>query len=516
MNLKHSMELAGRNLLNTLNPEHSLFPDPGYCPAHNTGRWWDAILRLEHATGFVIPGDIEGAMLRNLHRCLDNPDGLLLIPVDLGWRAPRLDLHNLREGLLALTALALYRNDRWAMRRGHILMETVRRALREDGTWDLTRLDYLRHVTSKSIHASGDCDDLTASTGRFLEALVWFYETTHDGLAIELATRIARYHLEHNTAPDGSLPKRVSDPGNIGHNHSYMGTLRGLARYGLLTHQAEYVQRTALTYDNAVRRVVKESGWASHDLGKERFWDRYGNLVPEVACPGDAAQLGMWLALQAGHTRYLDDAERLVRARLLSSQIVAAPEPSGKHDEGGYNHNDGVKAIGAYGGVHITPHGGKTSVIDVTAAVLHSITDIYQHIVTQDSAGCWVHFAFDYDEPPVRVSTVRGDALEVTVACERATDLFIRLPGWAPAESVRLSLNDETVAIDMVGSYAHVSAAHLPGRVTLRYALPERETIETTATGGEYHIHWRGDEIIGIHPNDPYRPFYPTADAEAS
>ena len=73
MNLRESIELAGQNLLNTLNPSHDYFPDPGYCPAHNTGRWWDAMLRLEHATGFCIPGELEGAMWRNLQRCAGSP-----------------------------------------------------------------------------------------------------------------------------------------------------------------------------------------------------------------------------------------------------------------------------------------------------------------------------------------------------------------------------------------------------------------------------------------------------------
>ena len=80
MHLKQSMELAGQNLLNTLNPERDLFPDPGYCPAHNSGRWWDAMLRLEHATDFVIPGEVEGAMLRNHQVLMDNADGLLMTP----------------------------------------------------------------------------------------------------------------------------------------------------------------------------------------------------------------------------------------------------------------------------------------------------------------------------------------------------------------------------------------------------------------------------------------------------
>ena len=41
-------------------------PTGGYEVAHDTGRWWDAMLRLEEAIGFIIPDELEEALLRNL------------------------------------------------------------------------------------------------------------------------------------------------------------------------------------------------------------------------------------------------------------------------------------------------------------------------------------------------------------------------------------------------------------------------------------------------------------------
>jgi hypothetical protein len=510
VNLKESMELAGENLLNVLNPDRDHVPDPGYCPAHNTGRWWDAMLRLENATGFAIPAHLEGAMLKNLHRFTGNPDALLLVPPDLGWRDPRLDLHSLREGLLALNALVRYRNSRWATQCGHRMLETVRRAFRPDGTWDLEELDYYRYVEPKDIHASGENDDLTASSGRFLEALVWFYQVSGDPLALELADRMARYHLAHSTTPDGHVSEDITDQANIGHNHSYLGTLRGLLLYGLLTRQHEYVDRIASTFKHGVPQVVKESGWASHDLGKRRFSDRLGNPTPEVACPGDAAQLALWLASNAGYGEYLDDAQRLVRARLLPSQITSIPEPSARCGDGRFAHNDGQRAVGAYGGCHSLPHGGKTSVIDVTAAVLHTLTDIYHHIVVRTDAGLSVNLHFDYEDDNVRIAVERAEEAVVRVTPKAHEDLLIHVPAWTPPESVCLAIDGRPVPSTMVGSFVYVPRNERLGQVELRYALPVRETTERTDMGTEYHFTWRGDEIIGIYPNDEYRPFYVT------
>ena len=243
------------------------------------------MLRLEHATGFVIPADLEGVQLDNLQKFTDNPDGLLLIPPDLEGIDPRFELHSLREGLLAFNALVRYRNNSWAKKAGHRMLETVHRCLKPDGTWDRDKFKYHQYACLGVSDDEGEfAGDYTGSTGRFIEALVWFYEATGDSLAIDLADRLGRYHLEHTTNPDGTMRKEIIDKGNTGHTHSYLGTLRGLLLLGLLTQQREYVDTVAATYRVGVAScVVTESGWAAHDLGKVRFPDESGNRVPESA-----------------------------------------------------------------------------------------------------------------------------------------------------------------------------------------------------------------------------------------
>ena len=43
----------------------------------------------------------------------------------------------------------------------------------------------------------------------------------------------------------------------------------------------------------------------------------------------------------------------------------------------------------------------------------------------------------------------------------------------------------------------------------MTYDLPERLEEEVMPTGKVYTIKWRGDEIIGISPQDEPFPFYP-------
>lgn len=66
MDLRSRLDLAGNALLGMLIPDQELMPVGGYESAHDLGRWWDAILRLEEATGFAIPAELEAASLRNL------------------------------------------------------------------------------------------------------------------------------------------------------------------------------------------------------------------------------------------------------------------------------------------------------------------------------------------------------------------------------------------------------------------------------------------------------------------
>jgi len=63
MNLREIMNLAGQCLLAWLDSDKDFMPTGGYEVAHDIGRWWDAILRLEDTTGFAIPADLEGMAL---------------------------------------------------------------------------------------------------------------------------------------------------------------------------------------------------------------------------------------------------------------------------------------------------------------------------------------------------------------------------------------------------------------------------------------------------------------------
>jgi hypothetical protein len=508
LSLLDSMRLAGQHLLVALNPKENYLPyfimkiGRDYratyeftWPAHNIGRWLDAMLRLENATGFVIPAKLEAAMLENLRWFFDNPDNLILPPPQyamLGEPPNQLELASPREGLLALNALARYRGSRWALEQGHRMIETVWRVSRDNGDWDFDGLEASRHM-----HRPPRMDP-TQTHGRMIEALVWFYETSGDPLALKLANRFAKYHLENTTSADGTL----NLASKADHTHSYLGTLRGLVLFGELTNQREYIERVAATYRTYVlARLIKPSGVIAHGMQEE------GNAEPASA--GDMVQLGLWLA-RHGYTEFLEDVERLVRCRLLPSQIVKRPGLKPAVQDGSDAHTDlDARVVGGFAGMH-EPYWGANPATDITCAVLHTLVDVYQHVVVQSPMGLTVNFHFDYEDDKIRITSERGQRAKVTIVPKIRQNIAVRIPGWTPPDSVKITVNGQPFDQVRVGKFACIPRDVFPAPIVLQYDLPVRKAVERIA-GVDYSLTWKGDGIVGLTPNSDFMPLYPTA-----
>ena len=521
LTLTESMELAGQHLLGLLAPGYNSLPywavvfDADHraewqmmWPAHNVGRWWDAMLRLEAATGFRISPQVEAAMIANLKACFDNPLGVVgnLQPRDslggevdpAGW----FDEHSQREILLALSALLRWRGESWAAELGSSLVRALDGYLRADGTWDIPAMNSrMRQAgivvpqTSVDDHAKRAPFRQIETHGRLLEALLEFYTASGDQAALLLAGRLAAWHLVVSTRPDGSLP-----PGPHTHTHSYLGTLRGLLMYGQLTGQHAYVDRIAKTFAVTVLHTIKRSGFISHDMSTE--------TDGETGSVGDVVQLALRLA-HSGYPEYLDDAERIVRARLLPSQITARSGIQPTVDDGRDEHTAlDQRLLGGFGGMHRHPHGGKTPTTDITAADLHALCDVYTHIVTESPLGLRVNFHFDYEDDRLRIHSTRAQLARLTICLKAPQTLLVRIPAWAPAASVRLVVDGQPQPAAWVGCFLLIPKTAAPADILVEYDLP-RETVAETIAGVTYRLAWQGDEVMGVAPNTSWLPFYP-------
>jgi len=490
--IQRSMNRAAKCCLSWLNPEQHFLPTGGYEVAHDAGRWWDAMLRYEAATGIRIPEKEEAAMLQNLRSLTDNSAALLTSDV--------CNPHNLRESMLAYTVLVRYRKSAWAQSQGHKLVETISSLLDADGQLDYAALAVRtgKPLTTDQLMMHRSPPDhwfsAVGSTGRAIEAFLEFYQATGDASALELAKRLSEVHLRNVIDPGGKVRAELLDPNHVSHTHSYCGTLRGLLLYGLTTGDRRYVDAVANTYRKGLwTSTISHSGWTPHDQGKIRFPNQEGEPIGEHASCGDVAQIALWLSLQDGQTDLLDDVERLVRARLLPSQMIDAANPR----------NDG--AWGVYS--HPFGHG---SILDVFAAVLHSLADIHQSIVTTSSNGVVsVNLLFDIDTPSVRMRSVRTTDAALYITLKEAVPLRIRIPRWASRDSVRLTVVGRELSLRWDGSFLVIDKGKVSpgGTICVRHDLPEKQTVEEMPVSHrKFHLTWRGDDVIACEPKVPIYP----------
>jgi len=497
-----AMQRAAQCCLAWLDSRHHWRPTGGYEIAHDTGRWWDAMLRLQAATGFAIPAEQDTAMHENVRALGDNVAGLLTNDgrTALPGGTAQVNPHNFRESMLAYSALVRQRRDALAMQLGRRLVETTRRMLEPDGQMAYARLAGLMKLPLSTDPSMVQCSppgewfDATGTTGRALEGFVCFHEASGDATAGDLAETLARVHLRHVVRPDGRIPPALLDRKNIGHNHSYLGTLRGLLRYGLSTGRREFVGAVAKTYRHGLfGAVVSYSGWTPHDLGRSRFPNEHGDPVGEHASCADVIQLALWLAMQAGHIDLLDDVERLLRARILPSQIVNPTQP---RQHGGW---------GAYGHPF-----GRGCILDVFAAVLSVLTEVHRAAVIRSADGAVsVNLHFSIQTPLASVEAIRGERGCTRIRLPQVGTMRIRVPGWSPRTSVRVRTAGRPMAVVWDGPYVVVPASEVRAGepVEVEYDLPERTTVETMPVSRrQFRLQWRGDEVAAC---DPEAPIYP-------
>ena len=488
-----SMERAAKCCLAWLNPAEQFLPTGGYEVAHDTGRWWDAMLRHEAATGTRIPFRAEQVMMTNLRALTDNDAALLTSKL--------CNPHNLRESMLTYTALMHHRKSEreWARQKGRTLVENILRLLEPDGQMNYVKLAALtaKPLTNDQLMVQrspkGEWFNATGSTGRALEGIVLFHQATGDASAKELAQRLAEVHLRQVIDPSGQIRAELLDPAHIGHTHSYCGTLRGLLLHGLATDDKKYVDAVASTYRNGLwGKAISHSGWTPHDQGKPRFHGPEGDPVGEHASCGDVAQIALWLALRAGQTDLLDDVERMIRARLLPSQKVDPSHPRSDGAWGVYSHPFGYGAI-----------------LDVFAAVLHSMADFHQHIVTTTGDTLSVNLHFSINTPSVTVISECNHNALLHITPKHGQAIRVRVPSWASRDSVQLKIADQSLPLRWDGSYLAIDQENVsPGvTITLQHDLPEKQTVEEMPVSHrQFHLTWRGDKVIDC---DPKVPIYP-------
>lgn len=512
MNLIDPLTLAAANLLGCLCPEQEFRPYwhiavgadlraeyqfRPHCDAHNVGRWWNAMLRLEETIGFGIPAEVEAGVLGHTWRMCANPAGILLDEPDPAEPSTWY-IHSYRETMLALGLLVRRRGDERAIRQGLRAIRQMRRASEDLTRWELSRCGgAAAGMPPKTGWGTGAC----YTHGRAIEGLLCFYEATAEPEALEEAQRIADFHFRHTLKPDGSLAAGAGQ-----HTHSYLNTLRGLTWLASIANDHARLDTLYATYRNAVAGMITPSGFITHDIGARTGGD--------IAAPGDIAHIAILLWDRFKDSSLLDDAERLVRCRLLPAQVRRPMPVVPLHNRGGDSVRDlPQRFVGAIGGGvgHVK---GQTCTTDFTAAVVHSLIEVHRRTVDRDDCTLRVQFHLDHDAADLRVRSARDESgARLSVESRAGKDILIRVPRWAPRPSLRLEVDGRPAALSIRDDYVLVPAGGAVTRAELHFDLPVCDRAEAwrdeDATQEHVVFHWRGDEITGIDPGNDYLNPYP-------
>ena len=474
-------------ILQCIHEENQYLPGE-YETAHNTGRWCEAALLMQHTTGMAIPERMERAVGLHLRAFTNNPYGLLLNdPETLG--SGRLNYHNLREALLSYAACIEYRNSRWAVACAEKLLDTINRRFFEKTLSD----EEICQATGTCISPDpmlvpppddvyGDAD-YTTTIGRAIEGMYRYWKLTQSPLALEVMQKTVAFHRTHTLCADGSTPAWMKDSFHVGHNHSYLGTLRGLLLYALEFHDMDLIQTIFQTYKTSIPKYnCDATGFAPHDLAKLSFPDTFGDPQGDPASCADAIYIAFLLATQGGHPELLDDAERWMRCRLFHSQI------------------DSEKGYGAWG-IYLT-YWGQGNIIDVFASIASTLCRIYDSMIEERGQDVYIHLLFSANHSSLCVQAERDDRQHIRIIPNCAKNIHLRIPAWAPEESIHIA--DHTgrpIVFHREGMYIIIpeNTVEIGKAIDAAFDLPTYETTtQTWISRQKFSLKWKGDAITEI------------------
>ena len=206
------------------------------------------------------------------------------------------------------------------------------------------------------------CLSFVNGLGRALGPLVKYYKTTGSSEALRLAIQIKDKLISNFYPSDGSFDEKT-----LGfHSHSVTCCLSSLAQMADLTNDGNIMEHVKSFYDNGLKKMRDEIGWSPEQTKQTNNGQTdHGETNNSGDIVETALILGKW-----GWDEYYNDAERILRAHILPSQLrdvsfITEPENP--------NNIDGLRDMakrhkGAWG--FPAPYGSTNPSITAEAAYL--------------------------------------------------------------------------------------------------------------------------------------------------
>ena len=451
------------------------------CP-HMVGRFLDALAVSSEVIDIPPDKEADHALRDLLHNSLRNPSGFALDagPAANGKRGA--NMHNCREVLLGLLALAKWKRCERSAELARGFIRTIEKATRETGMFPAP-------VLYEDGWGKPEKDQINSTIGRLIGALVKYYRQTKDDLAVQLAKGFAETNISKTFTTDGELTELAGS-----HLHSTEGTMTALLALGVLTGEKRYFEIGHRLYDVGLRRWRTSFGWA-----KERRDSSPGR--GEANNTGDYLEAAVILASN-GYPVYFRDAECFIRNGLLAAQVVNIDwiAQSTEPDTEEYVHSEiRRRAKGAF--AFTSPHGYHSYNTDLMGGALQSLGEAYHAITTEDNAGCHVNMLFPTELPGLSIRSSLPEAGQLQIETKRPCTLNVRLPDWVERRNLKLRVNGESQTPRWEKHELVIGKLRPQTVVEIAFDQPRRHTQEA-APGypTPYEIDWIGGTIVDMKP----------------
>lgn len=454
---------------------------------HDVGRAIDALLRGSEATGKAVPPDIESTLRAYLFASMDNPTAMNGAYSNVKDRIV-FHAHDIRESILALTALIKFREDDEARQYLDRLLAALDELIREDGTFDpdvVASMPQLREgYFEETAHRTEPQDKIYNlpcwTRGRWIMALSQCYRETKDPRAKEIAERIVRLVRRKSFTKDGKIA-----PDEFFHTHSITGTVHGLIEFGLLTEDEELLLFAKRVFDNGLPEVRSSYGWSFETRGGDPALPGRG----EINNTGDMIQAAILLGLN-GHPEYFQVAERFIRSHLLPSQNADGgwgfPSPNDQSTFGG-------------------------SILDITAGAVQALCESRNASATRDDRRISINLLFDDSIESLQCESELPRQGRVTVRMKLMADVRIRTSSWLDRKTVRIRVDGDQREPVFEGPWLIVKEIDPNQEVVAEFSVGQWQEPESIY-GKPYQLLWRGDQLMALSPKGGNQSMLPSVE----
>ncbi len=464
-------------------------PDPrndhhaSYSMAHVPGRWLNALLSAESVLDLKLNERVVDDLARWTHTAFSHEMGL---PQGLNLKnfktTPVTDLHNLRETTHALYALASYRDDKEALKIVKRQIETVNRFYDfETGVWNEKAFN--QEFDSRTNAGA----PFPRHFGRYIGPLVKLYAACGIEEALVQAIRLKDLAFRNILNEKGDYDVKVLGP----HTHSITSMISSLAQLAEVLGDNTIFELIIAFMENGLRQIALEFGWCIENYN-------HADHIGEINNTGDILETCLILG-KAGYTKYFQQAERILRAHLLPSQLLDTcfiPEWDCPNED--YHHKLATRAKGAFGFPCPYGHQYKNSPIsfnwDITGGAIGSLCEAFRTRVTKSDSLISVNLHFNYKDNDVEIKSPYTNGGVMEIRLKRKYLIRVRLSDWLDRDKLYITVNVKKLKPILSGNWVYLPGLQADSLVKIKIPMKITAT-DYRFRSDIFRFRWKGDAV---------------------